>query len=58
MGALNREHQILQDALATLQEIVDLKAKVLPLLKTNPLGHLAGRPVGQAALKILARKSA
>jgi hypothetical protein len=36
MGPPNREHQLLQDALAALQEVVDLKAKVLPFPKTKP----------------------
>jgi hypothetical protein len=36
MGPPNREHQILQDALAALQEVVDLKAKVLPFPKAKP----------------------
>jgi hypothetical protein len=35
MGLPNRENQILQDAIDALQEIVDLKAKVLPLPKTQ-----------------------
>lgn len=37
MGPPNREYQVLQDALAALQEIEHLKAKVLPLPKTKPL---------------------
>jgi hypothetical protein len=37
----NREHQILQDARATLQEIGDLKAKVLPLPTALSLEEVA-----------------
>jgi hypothetical protein len=46
MGPPNREHQILQDALAALHEIVDLKAKVLPLPKTQ------ARPQADALIEV------
>jgi hypothetical protein len=36
MGPTNREHQILEDALAALQATMGAKAKVLPFPKTQP----------------------